>query len=165
MASISSRTDISLFVARNVMMDAWQINRRDGFSTCELLIGMVVSVPFVVVNSERALLFTSGSIRFEAYLLDVVDLVVVAAGATVGFSHIGVFILEEYFLHFIPHHPRCDDLGKKLLQRLCLRVSRSIRDVRLRVQAFWGLSSGTILYMYASLPPNVLWRNYSKFEG
>lgn len=86
---------ISVFIAFNVLIHACQRRRRDGFSTRELLITMLVSVPFVIEISESALLLTSGSVQFEAYLLAVLDLVVVAPGAAYYLVYLVLFIMEE----------------------------------------------------------------------
>lgn len=55
---------------------------------------MFAAVPFVVEIAESALLFTSGSIPFVAYLLAVLDLVIIAPAASFVFLSAAVFLIE-----------------------------------------------------------------------
>lgn len=50
-----------------------------------------VDVPFAVDISESALLFTSGSTPFDAYLLAVLELIVIAPAAVVHLASIFEF--------------------------------------------------------------------------
>lgn len=57
----------------------------------ELVMCVFLSVPFVVEVSESALLFTSGSTAFVAYLLAVLDLVIIGPAALVSILAVVIF--------------------------------------------------------------------------
>lgn len=66
----------------------------DGHSTTYVFQSIFVAVPFVVEIAESALLFTSGHIPFVAYLLAVLDLVIIAPAALIIFFAVAMYLIE-----------------------------------------------------------------------
>lgn len=67
---------------------------QDGHSTTEVFYSILMAVPFVVEIAESTLLFTSGTIPFVAYLLAVLDLVIIAPAASFIFVSVAIFLMQ-----------------------------------------------------------------------
>lgn len=75
--SMSSLVPILLGIFSTVALHLCRIRSRQSFSLSDLLVAVLIAVPLVVEISESALLFSSGSLPFESYLLAVLDVLII----------------------------------------------------------------------------------------
>lgn len=67
---------------------------QNSHSTTNVVYSIVWAIPFAVEIVESALIFTSGSISFVAYLLAVLDLVIIAPAAFFIIVSFAVFLMQ-----------------------------------------------------------------------
>ncbi|CAM9442761.1 unnamed protein product [Laminaria digitata] len=87
---------VAIALACATLLYACYTRLQAGHSVTNVVTAVFVAVPFVVEISESVLLFKSGSIPSVAYLLAVLDLVVIGPAAVIVFVAVVVFVMELF---------------------------------------------------------------------